>query len=190
MRRQGDRSLEVGAVVTDGAKKSGPDELRTRSGPSPAPAGGDRTAARVDEKATPGWMLNGVEAALREVSPRWLSMNELCRLTREGGTQGRWETLRKAAAMLAATGRCETMAGPRGACLFRVSGGQEEAGTPADVEPVGIVEIAARLGVKRQTVDVWKIRGVLPAPRWLVGGRPCWLWSDVERWAQETGRLG
>lgn len=54
-------------------------------------------------------------------------------------------------------------------------------------EPVGIVEIAARLGVPRQTVDVWRLRGVLPPPKGEVGGRPAWDWPDVLAWSIETG---
>lgn len=55
--------------------------------------------------------------------------------------------------------------------------------------PVGIIEIAARLGVRRATVDQWRQRGLLPDPRWIVGGRPAWDWTDIEAWARETGRL-
>lgn len=55
--------------------------------------------------------------------------------------------------------------------------------------PVGIPEIAQRLGVKRETVDTWRFRQLLPEPRWTVGGRPAWNWPDVERWARERGRL-
>lgn len=54
--------------------------------------------------------------------------------------------------------------------------------------PVGLVEIADRLGVKRATVDQWKLRGLLPEPRWTVGGRPAWAWRDIEQWAEDTGR--
>lgn len=51
-------------------------------------------------------------------------------------------------------------------------------------DPVGAVEIAARLGVKRRTVDSWRQRDLgFPGPRWTVGGRPAWNWDDVERWA-------
>lgn len=61
--------------------------------------------------------------------------------------------------------------------------------TPDD-EPVGIREIADRLGVNRQSADNWKTRGVLPPPRWTVGGRPAWSWQhDIEPWARATGRL-
>ena len=56
-------------------------------------------------------------------------------------------------------------------------------------DPVGIPEIAQRLGVKRPTVDIWRTRGLLPEPRWTVGGRPAWAWNDVEAWARASGRL-
>lgn len=56
--------------------------------------------------------------------------------------------------------------------------------------PVGIVEIAKALGVKRQTVDAWKLRDwfIPPSPTTL-GSRPFWLWGDVRAWAIDTGRL-
>ena len=56
------------------------------------------------------------------------------------------------------------------------------------VEPVGLAEIADRLGVARQTVDSWRTRGVLPAPTWEVGGRPAWDWETIRAWADTTGR--
>ena len=56
---------------------------------------------------------------------------------------------------------------------------------------VGIVEIAQRLSVHRATVDQWRQRGILPEPLpRKVGGRDAWRWLVIERWAQETGRLG
>lgn len=58
-----------------------------------------------------------------------------------------------------------------------------------DADPVGIKEIAERLNVKRQTVDTWLQRHLLPAPRWTVGGRPAWNWPDIQQWATDTGRL-
>lgn len=64
--------------------------------------------------------------------------------------------------------------------------------TPApsgDVTPVGLAEVAVLLGVQRDTVDKWQTRGVLPAPRWTVGGRPAWPWADIEDWARRTARL-
>lgn len=57
------------------------------------------------------------------------------------------------------------------------------------VEPVGIKEIAERLGVQRATVDQWLQRRLLPEASWVVGGRPAWDWRHVEEWARETGRL-
>lgn len=61
--------------------------------------------------------------------------------------------------------------------------------TECDCEPVGIVEIADRLGVSRLTVDSWQQRRRLPEPRWTVGGRPAWDWAAIREWARETGRL-
>ena len=56
-------------------------------------------------------------------------------------------------------------------------------------EPVGAIEIADRLGVKPATVYQWRYLGRLPEPDWVVGGRPSWKWSTIERWAIDTGRL-
>lgn len=56
------------------------------------------------------------------------------------------------------------------------------------VDPVGLVEIAARLGVRRATADKWQDRGLLPLRRWTVGGRPAWDWADIAAWADRTGR--
>ncbi len=58
----------------------------------------------------------------------------------------------------------------------------------AEAVPVGLAEIADRLGVERCTVDKWRNRGLLPEPRWTVGGRPAWAWADIAAWAFETGR--
>lgn len=58
-----------------------------------------------------------------------------------------------------------------------------------DCDPVGLIEIAARLGVQRNTVDVWRQRDLLPQPDWTVGGRPAWNWPTIRSWAEQTGRL-
>lgn len=58
-----------------------------------------------------------------------------------------------------------------------------------DADPVGVSDIAERLGVKTQTVAQWKLRGLLPEPRWTVSKIPAWQWPDIEKWARETGRL-
>lgn len=57
-------------------------------------------------------------------------------------------------------------------------------------EPVGVVEIADRLGVTRKHVEAWRTRGragrAFPSPRWTVGGRPAWEWSAVADWHEKT----
>lgn len=58
-----------------------------------------------------------------------------------------------------------------------------------EVEPVGLVEIAQRLNVQRNTAKVWHARGLLPAHRWTVSGNPAWNWPEVKAWAQQTGRM-
>lgn len=60
---------------------------------------------------------------------------------------------------------------------------------PPVADPVGLSDIADRLGVSRDTTKHWKLRGVLPAPKWTVSGRPVWDWPTIERWARKTGRL-
>lgn len=56
-------------------------------------------------------------------------------------------------------------------------------------EPVGLAEIAGRLGVTRKTADQWRPRGLLPKPEpTTVGGRPWWRWGTIRDWAQATGR--
>jgi len=63
------------------------------------------------------------------------------------------------------------------------------------IEPVGLVEIAARLGVKRGTANMWHYRSTrgelphpMPEPQWTVSGQPAWNWPAVQRWAKSTGR--
>lgn len=58
---------------------------------------------------------------------------------------------------------------------------------------VGTKEIAERLGVKRhQLVHDWRRRypDTFPQPVAKVSGVLVWSWTDVERWARQTGRLG
>jgi hypothetical protein len=62
-------------------------------------------------------------------------------------------------------------------------------GLPGESIPVGAAEIAARLGVRPQTVHTWRHRKRMPEPRWTVSGQPAWDWSEIERWARRTGRL-
>lgn len=56
-------------------------------------------------------------------------------------------------------------------------------------DPVGGVEIAEKLAVRRQTVSMWHLRGLLPEPKWTVSGNPAWNWADIEAWAEATNRL-
>lgn len=57
-------------------------------------------------------------------------------------------------------------------------------------EPVGALEIGARLGVQPRTIHKWWTRGRMPAPDWeAVNGSRAWKWSRILRWAGETGRL-
>ncbi len=55
--------------------------------------------------------------------------------------------------------------------------------------PVGIVEIAQWLEVRRATTDRWRQRGIFPTPDMTVSGRPLWWKSTVETWAIATGRM-
>ncbi len=57
------------------------------------------------------------------------------------------------------------------------------------VLPVGVAEISERLAVRQQTVAQWKLRGLLPAPRWTVSRLPAWNWPEVERWAQDRASI-
>lgn len=54
---------------------------------------------------------------------------------------------------------------------------------------VGPQEVAERLGVQRETVHRWRVRGVLVDPEWVISGVPLWRWQTVHRWARATGRL-
>lgn len=60
------------------------------------------------------------------------------------------------------------------------------------VDPVGMLEIAQRMGVPRQTADNWRQRPTVdfpePEPDLTIGGRPVWQWATVQEWADRTGR--
>lgn len=55
-------------------------------------------------------------------------------------------------------------------------------------QPVGLAEIAERLGVARQTAAMWNYRKLLPDPKWRISGQPAWNWPDIQKWADQTGR--
>ena len=54
---------------------------------------------------------------------------------------------------------------------------------------LGNVEIAALLGVKIQTVHVWRTRGALPPPDYTLSSTPVWFRKTIVEWALSTGRL-
>ncbi|HTI26203.1 MAG TPA: helix-turn-helix domain-containing protein [Kutzneria sp.] len=62
--------------------------------------------------------------------------------------------------------------------------------TARDADPVGVTEIAERLGVAPDTIQKWRARHEgFPAARWpQVGGRPAWHWPDIQAWLRGTGR--
>ena len=63
-------------------------------------------------------------------------------------------------------------------------------------DPVGVAEIAERLGARQQTVAMWHYRSKrgemarpMPPPKWHVSGMAVWNWPTIERWARATGRV-
>lgn len=60
----------------------------------------------------------------------------------------------------------------------------------AECDPVGIPDIAERLGVAATTPHQWKTRGLLPAPDYTISGIVlAWDWRKVLRWAGLNGRI-
>jgi hypothetical protein len=58
-------------------------------------------------------------------------------------------------------------------------------------DPVGLVEIASRLGLRRQTIAMWRMRhpDTFPTPRWTVSTLPAWDWRrDIVPWLIATDR--
>lgn len=59
-----------------------------------------------------------------------------------------------------------------------------------ECEPVGVVDIADRLGLKQNTVSQIQLRGRMPDAQGKVSNVPWWCWPHtIEPWAIETGRL-
>jgi hypothetical protein len=64
------------------------------------------------------------------------------------------------------------------------------------IDPVGINEIADRLGVEPATVRSWQARAKhmtrqppMPPPTLHLTNTPIWNWARIRDWAKETGRL-
>lgn len=57
-------------------------------------------------------------------------------------------------------------------------------------DPVGVLEIAERLGVQDRSVHMMIRRGRLPVPDYeTINGSRAWNWRTILWWAGETGRL-
>ena len=59
----------------------------------------------------------------------------------------------------------------------------------ADTELVIGADIARRLGISPQRVNVLASKPGFPRPLGKLGRSAVWRWSSIERWARETGRL-
>ena len=49
----------------------------------------------------------------------------------------------------------------------------------------GIAEIAQAIGVTRQLVAQWRVRGKLPPPTEQLAAGPFWIAEDIEPWIEE-----
>jgi predicted DNA-binding transcriptional regulator AlpA len=56
---------------------------------------------------------------------------------------------------------------------------------------VGYLEIAARAGVKRPVVTIWRTRNPesFPEPVVELETGPVWFWPEVRDWLDQTGRV-
>jgi hypothetical protein len=66
---------------------------------------------------------------------------------------------------------------------------QVPSGVVAKPDIVDMEEVARRLGVKKETVRMWRYRQLVPEPEWVFGDQPVWRWATIRKWARETGRL-
>lgn len=51
------------------------------------------------------------------------------------------------------------------------------------------VDVAKRLGISPQRVNVLASRPGFPKPLGKLGRSSVWRWSSIQRWAHDTGRL-
>jgi hypothetical protein len=57
-------------------------------------------------------------------------------------------------------------------------------------DPVGMIEIAALLGVVEKTVHTWRFRQILPPADYAsVNGNAAWTWRTILEWAGRTGHI-
>lgn len=56
-------------------------------------------------------------------------------------------------------------------------------------ELMGPDEVADLLQVQRNTIAVWRHRGLMPAPAVVLSSLPIWRRGDILEWAERTGRL-
>lgn len=61
---------------------------------------------------------------------------------------------------------------------------------PAELQIVGLQEIAVLLGVEKRTPHAWAFRGLLPDPDFAsINGSRAWKRATILRWAAQSGRL-
>lgn len=58
-----------------------------------------------------------------------------------------------------------------------------------NTELVIATDIARRVGISPQRINVLASTPGFPRPIGKLGRSPVWRWNAVERWARETGRL-
>jgi hypothetical protein len=58
----------------------------------------------------------------------------------------------------------------------------------AEVELVGLMEIAVMFDVRPATPYRWREREILPEPDFIVSDRPIWLLPTIEAWAHLNQR--
>lgn len=56
-------------------------------------------------------------------------------------------------------------------------------------DPVGAMEMSARLDIQDRSIHMIRRRGQLPVPDYTVNGSRAWEWSTILWWAGETGRV-
>lgn len=54
------------------------------------------------------------------------------------------------------------------------------------VLPLGVLEVAALLGVKKNTVHQWRARNKMPPPDGHIGGAPVWWEETIRGWCDGT----